>query len=116
MHRGNLLRITGIGRLRDVVPDLFKQNRCGAPIPEADLGSLLWAELNPGDDGSNWNRADGEQCFAQEMVEEATLAGLEAPEDRDVECLGARECAATLQEVPQVRDLVTVAEFRGRLQ
>ena len=50
------------------------------------------------------------------MVEEAALAGLEAPEDRDVEGLGARECAAALQEVPQVRDLVTVAEFRGHIK
>src|ERR1035441_2132543 len=50
------------------------------------------------------------------MVEETALAGLEAPEDRDVEGLGARECAAALQEVPQIRDLVTVAEFRGHIK
>src|ERR1022692_3417786 len=45
MHRRNLLRITGIGRLRHVVPDLLERNRCGASIQEADLGSLVWAEI-----------------------------------------------------------------------
>jgi hypothetical protein len=49
------------------------------------------------------------------MVQKATLAGLESPEDRDVQGLGARESAATFQEIPQIRDLVTVAEFRGNL-
>ena len=85
-------------------------------IQKPDFGSLRWAELDFGDDGGNRNHANGEYWLAQEMVEEAALAGLEAPEDRDVEGLGARECAAALQKVPQVRDLVTVAEFRGHLQ
>jgi hypothetical protein len=50
------------------------------------------------------------------MIEEAALACFEAPEDRYVQRLRARECTAAFQEVPQIRDLVTVAQFRGQVQ
>ena len=100
--------------LRDEIADPIHGHLFPAAIGKQNLGSLARPPLDLGDDGRDRDHSDRQQRPAEKMVEKTALAGLEAPQDRDVQRLFLRESAAAFQEVFQRRDLMALAQVLDR--
>ncbi len=115
-HPADLFRIFRVLVLRDEFGDPLHRNVLCAPVKKPDLCLLTRSILNLGQDGGHRDHAHRQQLLAEKVIEKTALAGLEAPEDRDVERLLLGEAPTTLQEVIQGRHLMAATQLCDRVQ
>ena len=110
-HLPGVLRILTLG---DKLGDPRQRNLVDSAIGKPNPGSFVRSPLNLGDGGRDRDNSHRQQRPAEEVVEKTALPGFEAPQDGDVQRLLLRKNAATLQEVIQRRDLMTLARILDR--